>query len=356
MKVPFFETRRSSDEFFGLEAATARVVASGQYILGPEVDAFEDECAEFLGVKHAIGMSSGTDALLASLMAIGVGRGDEVIVPTFTFVATASAVVRLGARPVFVDSRPGDLTMSAAAVDAVTERTRAIIPVDLFGACSSTPPAFGVRTIRDSAQAFGSFFGGDDLACHSFFPTKNLRGFGDGGLITTGNAGEAMRLRALRNHGSSVRYRHDVIGGNFRLDALQAALLRVSLRSLPYSLTARRENAARYHNALGKLASTGRIALPPTPFNGVPNQFVIRVPDGRRDMLRAFLTACGVGSEVYYPTPLHLQPCFQSLGYAPGRFPVAELAAKEVLALPIFPGLREDEIAYVCETIRAFFR
>lgn len=353
MRVPFFEVRHDDARRTELACAAHNALRRGKYILGPDVEAFEAECATYLKAEHAIGVSSGTDALIASLMALDIGPGDEVIVPAFTFVATAVAVARVGARPVFVDVRDDDLTMDIVCMaKAITRHTKAAIPVHLFGSvCSSTFSKFSI--IEDAAQAFGSFVASRAATvCHSFFPTKNLAGFGDGGMVTTDDDVLARKLRAIRQHGSHVRYTHEMIGGNFRLDELQAALLRVQLRALPYDLTKRRTNVALYHAGLEGVP----VRLPRTLFYGVHNQFVIRTHTSEtRDALRAFLTDRGVGTEVYYPTPLHLQPCFSYLGGKRGDFPVAERAAREVLALPIFPGLREEEIEYVCKSIRAFF-
>lgn len=355
MKVPFFEVRLSADQKIGLEATFRRVLDSGQYILGPEVEAFESECAAYLSAKHCIGVSSGTDALLVSLTALGIGPGKIVQVPTFTFAATAMGVERLGARVQFTDVHDDDLTMDAR--ECVANLT---IPVDLFGSASWVR---GDDVIVDCAQSFGSFTGVGNLqaACFSFFPTKNLAAFGDGGLVATNSDDLAKKIRAIRNHGSHQRYEHLTLGGNFRLDALQAALLRVRLRHLPYDLQARRIAANFYHRYF--TSENLPIRLPQQPFYGVPNQFVIRVPTDRatpslpsqRDALRAFLSERGIGTEIYYPKPLHVQPCFAHLGYSEGDFPVAEKAAKEVLALPIFPGITEEEQSAVCAEISEFF-
>lgn len=357
MKVPFFvpRTLRDLSHRAEIEAAASRAIASGRYIGGEEVEAFEHEIADFLQVEHAIGVSSGTDALLASLMAIGVGPGDEVIVPAFTFVATATAVARLGATVVFADVRDDDLTIDWERVRrVVTDRTRAIVPVNLFGVVPSALDRYpNVYTIADSAQAFGSYIKTlGDLDCHSFFPTKNLAACGDAGMVTTSDARLAEIIRMIRNHGvGSDKYHHEILGGNFRLDAIQAAILRVKLRSAPYEFDVRKRTASRYHQMLEEVA-VAEIALPPRLFYGVPNQFVIRVLDGKRDTLRDFMTSRGIETEVYYPTPLHRQPCVTGWG---DGFPVAERAAREVLALPIFPGITEVEISYVCEAILDFF-
>ncbi len=359
MKVPFFEYRTSLEERYALEYAASTVLRSGRFILGEEVSNFEQECAAYLGAKYAVGVSSGTDALLMCLMGANLSPGDRVVVPAFTFVATASAVVRAGAIPVFVDVRDDDMTMDMdAALRAcrvrASERPKRVIPVHLFGAEADVTTLAdglprGTFIIEDCAQSFGSSRSIHQTECHSFFPTKNLGGFGDGGLIATASFTGAEYLRATRNHGAGIRYRHDSIGGNFRLDALQAALLRVRLANIDAALTARRSNASRYLDGLNDTP-----VRCPYGQQATFNQFVIRVPF-YRDALREYLAECGIGTEIYYPTPLHLQPCFAYLGHRPGDFPVAELAAAEVLALPIFPGLREDEIDYVCEKINEFF-
>lgn len=368
MKVPFFDAtdidRSLRDD---LLAACQRVIVSGAYILGPEVEAFEQEAAAYLGARHAIGVSSGTDALIVALLALGIGPGDEMIVPAYTFVATASAVVRVGARPVFVDVDAATLTIDASLVEAEIRtsatKPKAIIPVHLFGRCApmiNLVEAVGwdMPLIEDAAQMFAGGTGLGALACHSFYPTKNLGGFGDGGLVTTDDDRLAERARMLRGHGSRERYRHEEIGGNYRLDELQAALLRVKMRRVDAALAARQEHAMAYETRLtvgwGIGLEGSPVSLPPR--GGTFNQYVIRVRgDGARDRLRAHLAARGVGTEVYYPVPLHLQPCFAGLGYRAGDFPVAERAARETLALPIFPELTDDEIAYVVEQIAAFF-
>lgn len=369
MRVPFFDARRGDAAHEeDLLFACKSVLRRGSYILGPEVEAFEREAAAHLGARHAAGVSSGTDALIVALLALGIGPHDEVIVPAYTFVATASAVVRVGARPVFVDVEPDTLCIDVDQAErAITDDTAAIVPVHLFGrACAPGLVRMAADTerlniIEDAAQAFGAaHVGHGAMACHSFYPTKNLGGLGDGGLVTTDDDRLAERLRMLRGHGSRERYRHDEIGGNFRLDELQAAMLRVKLPRLNEGLKARAEHAAQYSDELrsaGVAAPAGHgytISLPPSGDTSW-NQYVIRISDGQRDALRAHLAERGVGTEVYYPTPLHLQPCFAGLGYRPGDFPVAEQAAHETMALPIFPGLTADEIAYVAEQIVAFF-
>ncbi|WP_437568846.1 DegT/DnrJ/EryC1/StrS family aminotransferase [Sorangium sp. So ce542] len=365
--VPFFDRARGDlamqDE---LTAVFQSVVQSGRYILGPEVEAFESECAAYLGVQHAIGVSSGTDALLAALMALGVGAGDEVVCPAYTFFATAGAVHRTGARPVFADVLPGSFNLDPASLArALTARTRAVVAVHLFGACAPMDEllavARGVPVLEDAAQAFGAERAGRRagalglLGCFSFFPTKNLGGFGDGGLVTTDDGDLADRVRALRAQGAREKHRHTLVGGNFRLDALQAALLRRKLPRLGALLERRRDHAARYASLLGGAGLP--ISLPDAGDAGHTfNQYVIRLHDASlRDRLRSFLAARGIGAEIYYPAPLHLQPCFAPLGPPAGALPVAESAARETLALPIFPELTGDEVARVAAAIRAFF-
>lgn len=366
MKVPFFDRTRGDaaieDE---LTAAFLRVVRSGKLILGAEVEMFEVAIARFTGARHAIAASSGSDALLIALAALSVGPGDEVVCPSYSFFATAGSIARLGAKPVFTDVDRDRLTMDPASLArAVGPRTRAIVPVHLFGLCADMRAieavAGSIPIVEDAAQALGSRFeesaagARGALGCFSFFPTKNLGAFGDAGLVTTSDDALARRLRALRVHGSTSKHEHAEIGGNHRMDPLQAALLRVKLATLDDALAARAKNAARYDEALGALIARGApLALPAA--GGTYNQYVVRIGGGARDALRAFLADRGVGTEVYYPTPLHLQPALRALGYGPGDFPCAESASREALALPIFPELRADEIAYAAGQIAAFF-
>ncbi len=336
-----------------LEAIT-RVVDSGTFIMGPEVQAFEVELAAFSGCRHAVGLSSGTDALLVALMALGVGPGDEVVTSTFSFYATAGCIARVGARPVFADIEPDSLNLDpAAAAAACGPRTKAVIPVHLFGRASRLP-AVQVPLIEDAAQSIGAAPLSGIASCLSFFPSKNLGAFGDAGALCTNDQSFADRVALLRTHGSRPKYVHHLVGGNFRLDALQAAVLRVKLPHLPRHTQARRAHAARYRQLF---AATPRIppelALPPDVPGHIYNQFVVRAP--RRDALRAHLTAVGVATEIYYPLPFHQQPCFKDLGYREGAFPVAEAACREVLALPIHPELTEAQQGYVVEQIAAFY-
>ncbi|MCA9581413.1 MAG: DegT/DnrJ/EryC1/StrS family aminotransferase [Myxococcales bacterium] len=353
-----------------IDSAIARVVDSNHFIMGPEVQAFEEEVARYLRVNHAIGVSSGTDALLVALMALGVGPDDEVITTPFTFFATGGCIARLGARPVFVDIEAGSFNMDPTKVaDAMTPRTKAILPVHLFGqACdmdglreavaSADAP---IAIVEDAAQAIGAdhpsgrIGGLGALGCFSFFPSKNLGAFGDGGLVTTNDEKLAERVRILRTHGAQPKYFHAFVGGNFRLDALQAAILRVKLPHLDGWTEGRRRNADRYDELFGASGlSPARLTIPPRIFPGhIYNQYVIRTD--RRDALREHLRERGIGSEVYYPRPLHLQECFAFLGQGGGAFPEAERAAEEVLALPIFPELG-DRLDRVAATVIAFLR
>ncbi len=350
-------------------AAIARVCDAQRFILGPEVDAVERELESFLGIEHAIGVSSGTDALVAALMAIGAGEGDEIITTPFSFFATAGSVARIGARPVFVDIEPETFNIDASRLSAaITPKTRAIIPVHLFGqsadidAVMSVANQASIPVIEDAAQAIGTKYRGTAvggfgaMGCFSFFPSKNLGAFGDAGLVTTRDGELATKLRAIRQHGARKKYHHDTVGGNFRLDALQAAVLRVKLPHLERWSAQRRSNADRYVQMFGDAGLSTTITLPPTAgySTHIYNQFVVRVPE--RDRLRDHLEANGVGTEVYYPVPLHLQSCFRGLGYRAGDFPAAEAAAAQVLALPIYPELSAPHQAWVVESIRTFFQ
>ncbi len=345
-------------------AAIARVCDSQRFIGGPEVEGLERELAGMLDVAEAVGVSSGTDALLAAMMALGIGPGDEVVTTTYSFFATAGCIVRLGARPVLVDIDPVTCNIDPAGVAAaVTSRTRAIIPVHLYGCPAEMTPILeaasraGVAVIEDAAQAIGARYrdrpvgGLGTLGCFSFFPSKNLGAFGDGGLVTTNDSALARRLRLLRNHGAEPKYLHQLVGGNFRLDALQAAVLRVKLPHLAAWTGARRRNADRYRELLAPLAEKGRVQLPVEPdgCHHIYNQFAIRVD--ARDRVKAGLDARRVGSEIYYPVPFHLQECFQDLGYRMGQFPAAEEAASRTLALPIYGELTADQQRYVVDSI-----
>lgn len=350
-----------------VRAAIDRVIESQQFVLGEEVAALERELAALCEAPHALGVSSGTDALLLALMAIGVGPGDEVLTTPFTFFATAGVVSRLGATPVFADIDPDSFNLDAGrAIERVSERTRAIIPVDLFGRCAELGPLLetaaprGIIVIEDAAQAIGARDAAGrpagavaPITAFSFFPTKNLGAFGDAGLLTAHDDRVAHLLRILRVHGAEPKYHHRYVGGNFRLDTLQAAVLRVKLRHLQDWAAARRRNAELYRELFEQAGLTERVRLPEDTPGHVYNQFVIRVQ--RRDPLRAHLAANGVGTEIYYPLPMHLQECFADLGYREGDFPAAEAAAREALALPIYPELTEAAIAHVVSATASFF-
>lgn len=343
------------------------VIRSGRYILGPEVDAFEKELAAYIGVEHAIGVSSGTDALLVALMALGIGAGDEVITTPFSFFATAGCISRVGATPVFADIRPDTFNIDIEQVEAsITKRTKAILPVHLFGqacdmrALQQFAEQHGLSLIEDAAQAIGTksavgpVGGLGAYGCFSFFPSKNLGGFGDGGLVTTNASELADKARVLRAHGSKPKYYHSVIGGNFRIDALQAALLRVKLPALEERTLLRRRNADRYDAAFGGAGLQASVLTTPVRrFEGhIYNQYVIRT--SRRDALQAHLSEQRIATAIYYPVPLHRQECFRDLGYEPGSLPVAERASDEVLALPIFAGLGESRQDRIIDTVIRF--
>ena len=345
-------------------AAITRVCDSQRFIMGPEVEGLERELAGMLEVKEAVGVSSGTDALLAAMMALNIGAGDEVITSTFSFFATAGCVVRLGARPVLVDIDRVTYNVDPAAIAAaITPRTRAIIPVHLYGCSAEMTPILelaakaGVAVIEDAAQAIGSRYHGrpvgglGTIGCFSFFPSKNLGAFGDGGFVTTNDAALAHRLRLVRNHGAEPKYFHKLVGANFRLDAIQAAVLRVKLPHLAAWTEARRRNAARYRELFAPLVVKGQVELPVEPdgFYHIYNQFVIRLAE--RDRVKAALDARRVGTEIYYPVPFHLQECFAHLGHSKGDFPAAEDAADHTLALPIYGELTEAQQRYVVESI-----
>lgn len=380
-----------------LESAVLDVLRSGQYILGPKVAECERAVAEYSQCGHGVGMSSGTDALLACLMAEGIGPGDEVITTPYTFFATAGCVARLGARPVFVDIDPQTYNINPALIaEAITPNTRAIIPVHLFGQMADMAPVMaiaerhGLVVIEDAAQAIGAEYNGrragsiGHYGCLSFFPSKNLGCAGDGGMAVTQDAERAERLRIIRAHGSMPKYYHKVIGGNFRLDAVQAAIVSIKLKYLDQWTAARQRNAALYTNLFraSGLVDTGQVTLP-TAEEGVSgqqsgatkhearstkhnepstkhneqrtifNQFIIRVP--HRDQLQGHLKSAGIATEVYYPRSLHEQECFASLGHHRGDFPESERAAAETLALPVYPELSSDQLKQVVATIAAFF-
>jgi dTDP-4-amino-4,6-dideoxygalactose transaminase len=390
MKVPLLDLTQQYEKIAAeVQAAIGRVCQSQQFILGAEVRQLEQSLARYTGCEHGIGVSSGTDALLLALMALGIGSGDEVITSSFTFFATAGTIARLGARPVFCDIDSQDFNLSPARVEEFIARecevrgegggrrvihrrtggrVRAIMPVHLYGqvcemdALMDIANRLGLQVIEDAAQSIGAQDGKGRMAgaighigCFSFFPTKNLGAFGDAGMCTTNDAALAERMRVLRVHGAEPKYHHSLIGGNFRLDEIQAAVLNVKLKSLDRWTGAREAHARQYTERLQPEAA-GRAVVPPVQTRGgrhVWNQFVIRAP--RRDELRQYLAAAGVGTEIYYPIPLHLQQCFAYLGYGPGQLPEAERAAREVLALPVFPELSPAQIDHVTGTIQRFY-
>jgi dTDP-4-amino-4,6-dideoxygalactose transaminase len=368
MKVPLLDLqaqyRPIRDEIL---AAMTRVADSQRFIMGPEIDALEQELAALLGIRHAITVSSGTDALLLALMALDIKAGDEVITPTYSFFATAGCVSRLGARPVLVDIDPVTFNIDVAqAIAAITPRTKAIMPVHLFGQSADLDSILdaagraGIAVVEDAAQAIGATYharpvgGIGAFGCFSFFPSKNLGAFGDAGLVTTNDDTLADRARLLRTHGMRPKYYHHVVGANFRMDALQAAILRVKAPHLPAWTDARRANAATYRDLFGAADLDGRVTLPveASGCRHIYNQFVIRTPE--RDALKSHLDAEGIGNEIYYPVPFHLQPCFADLGYAAGAFPHAERAAADSLAIPIYGELTRAQQERVVSAIGAF--
>lgn len=395
MTVPLLDLRAQlaplRDEIL---TAVTEVIDSTTYIMGPKVEALERHVAEYCGVAHAIGVSSGTDALLLALMALEVGPGDVVLTTPYTFFATMGSVLRLGARPLFVDIDPVSYNMDPQEAEAVlaanpeaAAKLKAIMPVHLYGQCTDMAPLlrmaarYGVPVIEDAAQAIGAVYplaeGGETVwqragamgtaGCFSFFPSKNLGGIGDGGMIVTNDAALAEKMRILRVHGSAPKYYHRLIGGNFRLDPLQAVVLDIKLPHLPAWHQARRDNAARYQRLFTEagLLATGAVTLPQAVYaelaaqggaadHHIYNQFIIRVQ--QRDALIKYLHASGIGAEIYYPVPLHQQECVANLGYGGLSFPAAESAAQETMALPIYPELTEAMQQEVVAAMVAFYR
>ena len=349
-----------------LLAAMTRVCDSQRFIMGPEIDGLEQELAAQLAVRHAIAVSSGTDALLLALMALDIKGGDEVVTTAYSFFATAAAIVRVGARPVLVDIDPATFNMDPAQTEAaITPRTRAILPVHLFGLSADLDPMVdaarraGIPVVEDAAQAIGATYkshpvGSGQFGCFSFFPSKNLGAFGDAGLLTSNDDALAARARLLRTHGMQPKYYHHLVGGNFRMDALQAAVLRVKAPHLDGWTEGRRRNAARYRALFREAGLDGAIVLPiePSDRRHIFNQFVIRIAE--RDALKRHLDGLGIGTEIYYPVPFHLQPCFADLGYRRGDFPHAERAADETLAIPIYGELTAAQQEAVVAAIGQF--
>jgi dTDP-4-amino-4,6-dideoxygalactose transaminase len=407
VKVPFFDLSGQHQTLRPeIDGAIGRVLDSGQFILGPPVQELEQGIAAYVRMRFAVGVSSGTDALLLSLMALGVGPGDVVLTTPFSFFATAGTIARLGAIPLLADIDKATFNLDPAQAEKAlmaflnqepglyplpsvsgfqcterrtpNERLKVILPVHLYGQAADMPAlnrlaqARSLRVVEDAAQAIGATFPEpeagdrfrDNLVCYSFYPTKNLGGMGDAGMVVTDNPEFADKLKRIRVHGAQTRYVHDLIGGNFRLDSLQAAVLGIKLNHLNHWTRRRQENAGYYETLFGQtdLAARGLVILPPAVFRGRPglekgyhiyNQYVLRVKD--RAGLQSFLARQGVGTEIYYPLPFHLQPCFHYLGYRSGDFPEAEKAAQEVLALPIFPELTRGQQEYVVEKVNQYF-
>lgn len=352
-----------------IDEAVQRVVEAQYFILGPEVTALEEEVAAYCQCHYGIGVSSGTDALLISLMAIDLQPGDEVITTPYTFFATAGSIARLGGRPVFVDIDPRTYNIDPAGIEAaITPHTKAIMPVHLFGQMADMDPIMavaerhGLYVIEDAAQAIGAEYKGrragsiGHMGCFSFFPSKNLGGFGDGGMVTSKDPGLADKVRLLRGHGAKPKYYHKVVGGNFRLDALQAAVLRVKLRYLDGWTARRRINADTYRRLFAEagLTEKSEFQLPLDAGFGrhIYNQFVMR--HQRRDALMTYLKTKQIGTEIYYPIPMHLQECFADLGHGPNDFPLSEVAAKETLALPVYPELTDEMLRAVVGEVARF--
>jgi dTDP-4-amino-4,6-dideoxygalactose transaminase len=370
MHVPLLDLKEQNASLrFEIEAALGRVLDSNGFILGNEVAALEQELAVYCGVKNAVGCASGSDAILLALMALDVGPGDEVITTPYSFFATVSSITRLNATPVFVDIDPVTYNIDPAQIEAkITSRTKVIEPVHLYGQCADMPAInsvaemHGIPVVEDAAQAIGAeeedvragAMGA--IGCFSFYPSKNLGGMGDGGFLTTNDDAIAAKLRALRVHGAEDKYHHKYVGLNSRLDGFQGAVLRVKLPHLDAWTDKRRANAGNYHTLFTDAGLTEQVILPTerTRSKHIYNQYVIRVP-GRRDELRAYLTEKGIGTDIYYPVPLHLQACFAYLGFSKGDIPESEKAAQETLALPIYPELRSEQQEYVVEMISAFF-
>jgi UDP-N-acetyl-3-dehydro-alpha-D-glucosamine 3-aminotranferase len=365
MKIPQFDLTRQYEQIEPeIQSAIRHVLRGGQFILGAEGEAFEAECAAYLGVNHAIGLGSGSDAIKLVLHALGVGPDTEVVTPAFSFVASATAALQLGARPVFVDIDPATFGLDPDRVAAaITPRTRVILAVHLYGLPAAMGPLrvlseeHGVHLVEDAAQAFGATLGGRPVGGHgraaafSFYPTKNLAAYGDAGLVTTTDAALAAHLRLARNHGQIQKYRHAELGWTARLDELQAAILRVKLRHLPAWTLARQAVAARYNDALAALPLVLPAERPGATH--VFHQYTIRTH--RRDALAAHLAAAGIGTACHYPLPIPAQPMFRDLGYDASSYPAAWAAAREVLSLPCFPELRPDEIDSVVAAVRSFF-
>ena len=370
IKVPLLDIPLSYKEVLAdVEKNINAVIESGYFILGPVVEELEQKIVTYCEAKYAVGVSSGTDALLISLMAAGIKEDDEVITTPFTFFATASSISRLGAKPVFVDIEPDTFNIDTKQIEEnITRKTRAILPVHLYGQCVDMDPVldlaqkYNLVVIEDAAQAIGSEYKGrragsmGDYGCFSFFPTKNLGGFGDGGMVTMNSEELYEQVKILRVHGSHSKYYHKMIGGNFRLDAIQAAVVLAKLKYLDKWTEKRRANAQTYNRLFKEMGMTDSLTLPSEVIpHHVYNQYVIRVKD-KRDELRSFLGENNISTEIYYPLPLHLQDCYLSLGYKKGNLPESEKAADKTIALPIFPELTTDQLEYVVATITHFLK
>jgi dTDP-4-amino-4,6-dideoxygalactose transaminase len=370
MHVPLLDLKQQNGYLRAeIESALGRVLDSNSFILGGEVAELEKELALYCGTKYAIGCASGSDAILLALMALNIGPGDEVITTPYSFFASVSSITRLGATPVFVDIDPVTYNLDVGQLEAkITSRTKAIEPVHLYGQCAEMPELMaisdrhGIPLVEDAAQAIGAEENGrragsiGAMGCFSFYPSKNLGAMGDGGFLTTNDDEIAKKLHALRGHGAENKYYHKYVGLNSRLDGFQGAVLRVKLPHLDAWTDKRRANAENYHRLFTDLGVTEELVLPVERTNAkhIYNQYVIRVQ--RRDELRTFLAEKGIGSDIYYPVPLHLQECFEYLGYFEGDFPESEGAARETLALPIYPELRREQQDYVAESIAEFFK
>lgn len=379
MKVPLLDLKAQYRSVRAeVEKAVAQVFEDQNFIMGKQVQACEEAIAHYSGARFGVGVTSGTDALLLALMAEGIGPGDEVITCPYTFFATAGSIWRTGAKPVFVDMQRETFNIDVTQIEAaITPRTRALMPVHLFGQMADMQAVMALAkkhklvVIEDAAQAIGAISSMGragsigHYGCFSFFPSKNLGGAGDGGLVTTNDEARAEQLRLLRNHGSRPKYYHKVVGGNFRLDTLQAAVVLTKLPHLDTWIRGRQQNALRYDRLFAEAGLTGNFVQTPThtlssqaiaagDHRHIFNQYVIRVP--RRDELMEYLRKQDIGAEIYYPVPLHRQECFASLGYQEGSLPVSEAAARESLALPIFPELTDEQAAFVVANIAAFFK
>jgi dTDP-4-amino-4,6-dideoxygalactose transaminase len=373
MKVPLLDLKLQYQQIkTDLRPLLDEIFESQQFVLGPNVEDCEKVIADYSQSPYACGVSSGTDALLMSLMAENIGEGDEVITTPYTFFATAGSIVRVGAQPVFVDIDPISYNLDVSKIEEkMTASTKAIMPVHLYGQSAEMDPILKlvrgkkITVIEDCAQAIGAEYkekrvgSMGDYGCFSFFPSKNLGVFGDGGMVVCQSLEKLEKLKFFRNHGSHEKYYHKYVGGNFRLDSLQAVVASVKMKHLDSWSDKRNENAHRYQNLFEatNLIKNQKIVLPKILMTRhIFNQYVIRVPNGKRDALKGFLTERGVGCEVYYPVPMHLQECFKYLGYGVGDFPEAEKASKETLAIPIYPELTDEQLIYVVESIESFFR